>query len=139
MFYDHIMFRPSCHVCPFANVQRPGDITLADFWGIEKHNESFNDNKGVSLVLINDSKGEQLFRLALHQFDYFKCDIKTCLQPTLIRPSVPSPRRKEFWTDFQEMSFDSLIKKYTTPISIQGKLKKYVKEILYIIGVRKHP
>lgn len=139
MFYDHIMFRPSCHVCPFANVQRPGDITLADFWGIEKHNESFNDNKGVSLVLINDSKGEQLFRFALHQFDYFKCDIKTCLQPTLIRPSAPSPRRKEFWTDFQEMSFDSLIKKYTTPISMQGKLKKYVKEILYIMGVRKHP
>ena len=33
LFYQHIMFRPSCHNCYFANIYRPGDLTLADFLG----------------------------------------------------------------------------------------------------------
>ena len=139
MFYDHIMFRPSCHICPFANVQRPGDITLADFWGIEKHDRAFDDNRGVSLVLVNSRAGKELFDKAAPQFDFFACDIQNCLQPTLIRPSAPSPRREEFWKDLRGMSFDKFIKKYTTPISIQGKVKKCIKEALYMVGIRKHP
>lgn len=30
----------------------PGDITIADYWGIEKVAPEFDDNKGVSLVLV---------------------------------------------------------------------------------------
>lgn len=139
MFYDHIMFRPACHVCPFANVQRPGDITLADFWGIEKHDRTFDDNRGVSLVLVNSPAGKKLFDEAAPQFEYFVCDVQDCLQPTLIKPSAPSPRREEFWKDLRRMPFDKFIKKYTTPISLQGKVKKCIKEILYAVGVRNHP
>lgn len=36
LFYQHIMFRHSCGKCHFTNIQRPSDITIADFWGIEK-------------------------------------------------------------------------------------------------------
>lgn len=48
LFYEHIMLRPSCHECHFANVNRIADLTLADFWGIEKNKPEFDDNKGVS-------------------------------------------------------------------------------------------
>ena len=139
LFYDHIMFRPSCHTCPFANVYRPGDISLADFWGIEKHDRSFDDNRGVSLVLVNSPAGKKLFDQASSQFEYFVCDVQDCLQPTLIRPSVPSPRRHQFWTDLQQMPFDRLMKKYTIPVSLQGKIKKQLKKLLYRTGMRKHP
>lgn len=139
LFYEHIMFRPSCHTCPFANVYRPGDISLADFWGIEKHNRSFDDNRGVSLVLVNSSAGKRLFEQASSQFEYFACDVQDCLQPTLIRPSTSSPRREDFWEDLQQIPFDRFLKKYTTPISVQGKIKKFLKNLLYGIGVRKHP
>lgn len=37
LFYKHIIFRPSCGICYFANLKHPADITLADFWGWE-HN-----------------------------------------------------------------------------------------------------
>ncbi len=139
LFYDHIMFRPSCHTCPFANVYRPGDISLADFWGIEKHDRSFDDNRGVSLVLVNSPAGKKLFDRASSQFEYFACDVQDCLQPTLIRPSIPSPRRQQFWTDLQQMPFDRLMKKYTIPVSLQGKIKKRLKNLLYRTGIRKHP
>lgn len=52
------MFRHSCGICHFANLQRPSDITIGDFWGWERVDPHFNaDNKGVSLVLVNTRKG----------------------------------------------------------------------------------
>ena len=39
----------------------PGDITIADYWGIENAAPEFDDNKGVSLVLINNDKGNKIF------------------------------------------------------------------------------
>ena len=35
----------------------PGDIKIADYWGIEKAAPEFDDNKGVSLVLVNKEVG----------------------------------------------------------------------------------
>lgn len=51
LFYGHTVLRPSCYECPYKSVIHPGDITIADYWGIEKAAPEFDDNKGVSLVL----------------------------------------------------------------------------------------
>lgn len=60
------LFRPSCYSCPYAKFPRVGDCSIADFWGIGRHGKPFRHNilKGVSLVLVNNEKGEDaLFRL----------------------------------------------------------------------------
>ncbi|MGN0417679.1 polysaccharide pyruvyl transferase family protein [Anaerostipes faecalis] len=139
LFYDHIMFRPSCYNCQFANVYRPGDLTLADFWGIEKNDTSFNDNRGVSLVLVNTVKGIEFFEQAKKDFEWFECKVENCIQPTLVKSSNMSPRREAFWKDYRTMEFSSLIKKYTKPLTISLRLKRKVKNIMYQMGIRKHP
>ena len=60
-FYGHTVLRPSCYECPYKSVMHPGDITIADYWGIEKAAPEFDDNKGVSLVLINNKTGDNAF------------------------------------------------------------------------------
>ena len=139
MFYDHIMMRPSCHNCHFANVHRVADITLADFWGIEKNDASFNDNKGVSLVLVSSEKGASLLDKVKNQLHWFGCDIKNCIQPTLTKPTTASGRREAFWQDRSKMAFSAFLKKYTTPLTAVGRLKRKIKKMLYAVGVRKHP
>ena len=57
----HTVLRPSCYECPYKSVMHPGDITIADYWGIEKAAPEFDDNKGVSLVLVNNEAGEKIF------------------------------------------------------------------------------
>ena len=47
LFYGHNILRPSCYECPYKSVMHPGDITIADYWGIEKAASEFDDNKGV--------------------------------------------------------------------------------------------
>ena len=60
-FHKKIFLRESCYKCGYNNLQRMGDITLGDFWQIEEYDPSLNDNKGTSLVLVNSSRGRELF------------------------------------------------------------------------------
>ena len=55
---SNLYIRPSCGDCDFKGIPRQSDITLADFWGIES---KLDDDKGTSLVLINNEKGKFLF------------------------------------------------------------------------------
>lgn len=54
-------YRESCYECKFANSRRTGDLTLADFWGIQKFHPRFYDKNGVSLILVNTEKGKMLW------------------------------------------------------------------------------
>ena len=139
LFYQHIMLRPSCAACPFTNTRRPGDLTMADFWGIEKHDPAFNDNRGVSLVLVNSPAGAAVFEEARRDFDCFEAHVKDCMQPTLFKPSAPSPRREQFWQDYQVMPFDQLMKKYTRPLTAPARAKKLVKKTMHRLGLRQSP
>lgn len=60
-FDKSMTFRRSCYSCPFAKLPRVGDVTLADFWGLGRHGKPFKHDvmKGVSLVLVNNEKGER--------------------------------------------------------------------------------
>ena len=58
-FNKSAILRESCYHCNYAKVQRSGDCSLADFWGLGRHGVPFKHDvmKGVSLVLVNNEKG----------------------------------------------------------------------------------
>ena len=50
-------YREACYQCKYCTPERVGDITIGDYWGIEKEHPKFFSTKGVSCVLINTDKG----------------------------------------------------------------------------------
>ena len=113
LFYQHIMFRRSCGVCPYANTKRPSDITIADFWGWEKTDPDINkDDKGVSLVLVNTEKGRELFEAVKDRMTIIPAKLEDCLQPNLQHPSVIHPQRMEFERDYERKGFLYVMKRY---------------------------
>lgn len=59
MFLRGEIFRDNCYTCPYAKKERIGDITLGDYWGIEKKDSiHINFDNGVSCLLINTNKAE---------------------------------------------------------------------------------
>ena len=52
--------RESCYKCEFTTDQRSGDITLADYWGIEKYHPEIESLDGVSFLLVNTDKGRKI-------------------------------------------------------------------------------
>lgn len=137
LFYKHIMFRPSCGFCKYTNFIRPSDITIADYWGWEKTNPSFNDDdKGVSLVLLNTSRGIKLFEIIKKDVNFIESNIGKCLQPNLEYPSKVSPLRDRFWKAYKKYGFKYIVKKYSDSVfkikfeKLLLLLKKKVKQLL---------
>ena len=55
-FLEHISCKEECLKCVYSRYKRVCDITIGDYWGVED-----NDDKGVSLVLVNSLKGKEVF------------------------------------------------------------------------------
>ena len=128
LFYKHIMFRESCYNCQFTNLDRPSDITIADCWGIEKNRPDINDNKGVSLVIVNTKKGKQLYENGISEITQYKVDIKDYLQPQMQYPNKKDKRYEEFWHDYEVEGFTYIIKKYAE-LGFIGRIKKSLRKI----------
>lgn len=71
---------------PYKSVMHPGDITIADYWGIEKAAPEFDDNKGVSLVLINNKIGDNAFEKVKERVICKQTRLEDSLQPPLKAP-----------------------------------------------------
>lgn len=129
LFYQGRIFRPSCHVCPYTRIQRPSDITIADFWGVEKTMPDFHDQNGVSLVLVNSEKGRELLDAAACDIELLAADKDTCMRHNLQNPSHAAPDREQFWTDYRDNGYVFILKKYAN-YNVKGYLKWTVKKLI---------
>lgn len=55
-FLSNLSLRPSCYACSAKAGKSGSDVTIGDFWGIENVLVEFDDDKGVSLLFINNDK-----------------------------------------------------------------------------------
>lgn len=133
LFYKHNILRPSCYKCPFKKIHHPGDITIADYWGIENVAPEFDDNKGVSLVLVNTDKGLSLFDEVKNHILWKETKIENSMQDPLRFPFPKPSTRDEFWNDFQSKDFDSFLYKYCD-IGLSGILKKIKRKIRKLVN-----
>ena len=129
IYYTRTALRPSCHSCKYTTTDRVSDITIADFWGIEKSMPEFDDEKGISLVLLNSNKGLELFHKIKGRLEYKASPIEQCLQPQLIHPTAPSVNRERFWQDYQKHGYVYITKKYAN-VGFIAALKRVAKKIL---------
>lgn len=56
-FLRNMTQRESCFCCPYTTLERVGDITLADFWGVDKVRPDLLNLNGTSLILANSPRG----------------------------------------------------------------------------------
>lgn len=114
MFLENFDLRDTCYNCSFKKENRKSDITVADFWGINKVRPEMNDEKGTSAVIINSSKGKRLWNNILNKVEYTKENIEDIkmYNPSFIKSVPYNEKRDEFFKDLNELNFEELIKKY---------------------------
>ncbi|MBR2524226.1 MAG: Coenzyme F420 hydrogenase/dehydrogenase, beta subunit C-terminal domain [Clostridiales bacterium] len=137
---SHLFCRPSCYDCRFKGFPRTADITIGDFWGIEKHRKGYDSDMGTSVILINNDKGARFFETARKRIKCEENDLKCAVEgnPSLLRSmSVLSDKRKEFFGDLDRLRFDDLIAKYDTSKDhrFKNRIKRSLKFNLHIIRV----
>ena len=133
LFYEHNVLRDCCYECPYKNLERQGDITIADAWGIAKAAPQFDDNHGVSLVLSNTENGQMWLEKAFADCEYEECDIADYMQEPFIR-SFPKPDNyEEFWQNYFSKDFGEIIKagyEDSLKTNLRWRLKRIVKTVI---------
>lgn len=124
--------RPSCYDCQFKGYPRISDITLADFWGIEKVDKSLEKDLGTSLVMINSKKGEAYFERVKSRINYVPVPFSSIEAGNRsLNKSVEPPKvsRTEFFEDLDKYTFLQIAEKYinSAPLSWKRKIKNFLK------------
>lgn len=141
VFYQPIIFRKSCSNCHYTNLQRPSDITIADYWRWHRTDPNLNsDNKGVSLILCNTEKGRKLFEAVKDKMDVVPADIANVMQTAFIRPHQQSPLRDKFEADYAAHGFEHAMKKFSMmgwKYQLVLFKKKYINKLRRMVHFRK--
>ena len=126
-----LALRPSCYECQFTNLERPGDLTVGDCWGAEKKMPEFDDNRGISLMLVNTQTGLELFKSVQEKFVVRSIDISEYRQPRLLEPTKRPANRESFWQDYANLSKAAFMKKYAS-YSAKEKVRRYFSKIPFL-------
>lgn len=118
-FYKYLTIRPSCYYCKWTKPQRTSDITLGDFWGIEKYDKCLDSHDGLSQVITNTPKGQSIInRLIEKKTIYSKVfPIETAINNNecLKNPTKKPIEREKFFHELETKPFSDVIKEYLVP------------------------
>ena len=141
-FDKSAIFRNSCYSCPFAKLPRIGDCTIADFWGIGRHGTPFRHDvqKGVSLVMVNNNKG-QGFTDKLEDVFIEERDLDEALieNHNITHPSVAHLKRNDIIAAFldEDIDLDVICKRYhLTDRSLKGVIKELADRLHVFDGAK---
>ena len=70
-----LYMRECCYQCHFKGIGRTTDITLADFWGVEKQYPDIDTKDGVSAVMIHSEKGKKAFVDSQCHLDFVEANV----------------------------------------------------------------
>ena len=117
-FLSNIYLNDSCYSCPFHKTQRPGDITLGDFWGYNTVEPKFDDDKGMSIILFNSMKGHSFFnkiKLELYYTKKYPLENVVPYNQTLAYPPLQSYNKKLFFYLMNDVGFNKAFERLTNP------------------------
>lgn len=145
LWLNHLMSRPACYVCPFAESNRVADISLGDLWGVHLYcPELYGKNGGSSLVVCNTDKGKKVFKKAEKYMYGHELPFSEAVkyQSPLRKTIDMNPNRAPFMEDLiSGMSYKELNKKWAKKPSLRLLWEKYIwgnRQKLFLWNLRKN-
>lgn len=134
MYFSLLILDKKCYSCKYSNMDRVSDITLGDFWGVEKILPDISQSKGVSLMIVNSFQGEKILERIQHNINP-KGFLKEYAgkeylqyQHNLNQPTQLPCNYQEFWNDYRQYGFENVIKKYGL-YTLKGKTKFFLRSM----------
>ena len=125
-FGRSLFLRPGCHKCAYASMSRPADFTLGDFWGLGAEELPEQQEKGISLLMVNTPHGSHVFdQLSLSRMPY-PAERAIAGNPRLATPIPPAADRAAFFAAYALEPFEQVRRKYLSlpalPVRVVSKM-----------------
>jgi len=127
LFLKDFCLRPSCHTCPAKSGKSGSDLTIADYWGINRILPHMDDDKGTNLVIIHTNKGNMAYSdLSINSMEStYEQAIR--FNPAIEKSCVEPQKRINFWQLYSS-------KKTGAIVEILEKLKpNFFERVLHIV------
>ena len=69
-FISKLFLRKSCGNCHFSHIPREGDFSVGDAWGLAEEKWEIRDNKGVSILCVNNKRARAVFEQVKDNFAF---------------------------------------------------------------------
>ena len=130
----------SCGTCKFNRLPRQGDITIGDFWRVQDFDKALNDNKGTSVVLINNEHGEFLFKSVENKFTVSRevpISYAKAGNGIISYPYKLHDKRDEFFEKLDSTDFGELVNMYRKKADAVNlsSTPEYLKEFYYLAEI----
>ena len=121
-----LFLRPSCYRCAYTNMNRPGDFTLGDFWGLRDDELPEQQEKGINLLMVNTPHGSHIFDHLPLARQAFPPERAIAGNPRLASPIAQPADRAAFFAAYALEPFDQVRKKFCSvpplPVRIAGRV-----------------
>lgn len=137
-FLKGISYRDSCYDCKYANLNRPSDLTIGDYWGVKKYHADLDARDGVSIVIVNTQKGRDILIKNDENLKIIKTELSWAMEKNtnLSHPTVIPKERDKFSLVVNQKGYAEYIRsekkswyyiklhiKYLIPHSIKEPIK----------------
>ncbi|SHO52353.1 polysaccharide pyruvyl transferase family protein [Anaerocolumna xylanovorans] len=120
-FSDDNIQRPCCYTCEFASPKLGvGDITIGDYWGIAKQHPEMADEKGVSIIKINNEHGLMFFEEFRDQFNLTESTYEKAYAANHNKPIPLTIKRNQLMSQIDDVEINKLLQNF-------NRLKKNLK------------
>lgn len=130
-FYQNYFLRLSCFTCQYSNEKHLADITLADFWQINKYSPEENDEKGTSLILVNTKKGQEVLDSIKEQITIKPLELDKARYVYKSHESYAESKRMVFFKEYQKSGYMAAIQKLHTKDKVKTKIIRILRKHTY--------
>lgn len=105
--------RKSCYSCRYKGQNHLADMTIGDYWGIDKYTNGYRTN-GVSILLSRTEKGQYLAEtIDTKKFKIIEGDTTHMIQHNMMfeKSVVESPYREQFDHEFKQLGLHEAVVK----------------------------
>lgn len=129
MFGYHNSLRNSCFNCKSRGDKRSADMSLGDFWGVERYYKNIDLENGVSAIFINSEKGKQLLEDIKPKVTLKRCKKEEVLDKNRwFLKNYPIPSNQSVYNfDYINMKTDVFLKKYMFLYKLWFPIKRKLK------------
>lgn len=124
-FLQALFLRPSCGECKFTNIDRVGDLTIAD---LKKRYDLLPDYNGIenlSAIIVNSQKGLKIYEKLEDSMDIYRIDFDKLVKTNnpLRSPSTMSKNREAFFEELSSgQNIEDALGKYVVSPSLKIRL-----------------
>lgn len=124
------LYRENCYSCPYTGIQRPGDITIGDYWGIAEEHPDFKNkvDDAISAIITNTVKGKNYIELILDDLCVTESSFERIAKHnSQLRKPTEYPKDREILLDmYRDNGYSALENEYKKEV---GALKIFRENI----------